>query len=523
MRRIAAFVLLLSLLFTLCACSLAINQPQAGTNHNSTLLSPLALPKISSATVVLSHGISSTRFSAETLPSASQSNDTTCVLYITPNVPATITNAEGQVLELRQGATSGTMEVLGYMPILSGPDAPPLCKYYVAPSESFTYIRQDGALDYTEFTASGPDLYGSAYGTGIQMAHISPQGVQVEGAEMDATACTASGCPDEYYFQSVISGESRFDLVSPLENDGASATTTDGTATVSIISNKTAMAVAEFGIDPAQTRVLFNTWDEALDGTHAPTEPTMTPEEMEEARKSAVWLYLDPNVPATIHNAEHQFLQIDAGELSGDMVILDYKPEVTYRGISRLCGVLVVNSERFLYSRQDDVSGQTCFMVAGPALYAGAYGHGLGMVSVLPQDILVIGPEMKATVYTSDRCPEGFYLNANLSKEQYFLLSCTEDGTVTAKTDAGQAEVCVRSEKLLLPVAKYQLSSKETQELFSSWDGIRSAAAWQGWLSVAALLVVLVLVVLLVLRFTRRKKAMMPQQDTTTPDCSHGI
>ncbi len=517
MKRFAVFALFLVLLVALSAChSTPPQADQSSTIHADSPWEKLALPKISAAAVTLPQSISSPRFSSETLPPTPQPNDETCTLYVTPNIPATITNAEGQVLELQQGTTGGTMEVLGTSMIISNQ---PLHTYQVNTSESFTYIRQDGSSDYTEFTVCGEALFGGAYGTGIGAVHVSPQGIRIDGSEMEVTAYTASGCPDEYYFSSVISGESHFDLLSPSENGGASATTTEGTATVSIISNKTAMAVAEFTVDPAQTQVLFNSWGDALDGSHAPTEPTMTPEEMEQAKESAVWLYLDPNVPATIHNAEMQSLQIDRGELSGDMVVLDYKPEVAHNGNSQLCAVLVVNSERFNYSRQGDALGNACFMAEGPTLYAGTYGNGLGLVTVSSQGVGVVGKEMDITAYTSSGCPEDFYLKANVSGESVFHLSSATDGAVSAQTDEGQATVYVRSEKLLLPVAKFEVAPKQIQVLFSAWDDILSAAVRQKWISFTVLLVVVVLLISLVLLLIfRRKKAAQAKQNIATAD-----
>lgn len=179
-------------------------------------------------------------------------------LYMDPNVPAIVTNAEGESLELQKGIPSGTMEVLDYKWIFSGINCPQLCAVLVETSESFSYLRQNDSLTYTEFTVCGPTLFGGVYGTGIAAAEVSSLGIQINGTEMDITSYTSSGCPEEYYLNASVSGESHFGLSSPLINGAASATATTGAATVYLISNATGMPVAEYEVTPAQTKVLFN-------------------------------------------------------------------------------------------------------------------------------------------------------------------------------------------------------------------------------------------------------------------------
>lgn len=153
------------------------------------------------------------------------------------------------------------MEVLEYKWIFSGINCPQLCAVLVESSEGFTYIRQDESPSYTEFTVCGSTLFGGVYGTGIVSVDISSFGIQIDGTKMDIEGYTSSGCPEEYYLNASVSGESHFGLSSPLIGSIASATATTGTATVCLISNATGMPVAEYEVLPAQTKVLFSSWD----------------------------------------------------------------------------------------------------------------------------------------------------------------------------------------------------------------------------------------------------------------------
>lgn len=185
-------------------------------------------------------------------------------LYMDPNIPATITNASGETLEIRNGELKGSMQVWDRKRILTGLNAPQLFGILVDTSTNFTYERQDCLNHYAEFTVCGPTLFGGACGDGINTIHISMEGTQIEGTDMHLTAYTSQGCPTDRYVRATIDGESFLNLSALLFANDVSVSSVEGTCLVEVISNITGMPIGEYELPAGQTLRLSNTLTDAV-------------------------------------------------------------------------------------------------------------------------------------------------------------------------------------------------------------------------------------------------------------------
>ncbi len=173
MRRIAAFVLLLSLLFTLCACRSSI--PQSNQNSadvlSDTLRQGLEVPEISAEEVMLSYPV---------------------------DEAWTLTNAEGETLRYDGTQFSGSIEILEKYSAGYNGYPPSHLQIRIPASNSFTFqLDEPGKTIRTGFTiydliqdGAEHEIYGVAEGLGLSTAVIDTLGVEIRGENMTGKACT---------------------------------------------------------------------------------------------------------------------------------------------------------------------------------------------------------------------------------------------------------------------------------------------------------------------------------------------
>lgn len=190
--------------------------------------------------------------SLNALPGVETVNSSGTWLYVNRGVPAIITNAEGETIEVSEGIFSGTMNILKTNEIYTSSDAPAICGILVDSSTMFNYECQDNVPYYTEFTVCGPTLFGGAYGSGIECISVSAEGTQVSGADMDVAVYTTQGCPDDRYVRAVVEDETFFVLSAQLPSKTVSATSHTGAGRISVISNVTCESISQYEVIPSQ-------------------------------------------------------------------------------------------------------------------------------------------------------------------------------------------------------------------------------------------------------------------------------